>query len=556
MTSAATNPNKTQPNDFYTVVGLNNRNLLVQSKRIAPYHEDNTKLQVFEPSSVSPGQYTKIKVDFKHATDREIILNDIRLQFQLDLSAAAGQVGRVYAVRGTDFIREMTVKINEDIVFKVDKKWELSMLWEMNNHKTTGDANDSHNALLLNNGVIPKGRPLVVRYDTSTNTYYSGATTTNYNSYTDTQLRTYLTTPGEERWDGLPRLIYDDKISPTYINQFNISLNQLVGPIFNRLHVRRIEFIQIEIMFEPFLTTAETQNFMLFGQDPLVNPTGPAARSHPYSVAKYTNIQVQQYRTTLLDGVHGFTLPDNRMLSWLMHRYSRREYTFNFDSATSIDIPLNDWEIRTNIVRMWWMLAPPTTSNTENLFCPPAAPTEPMDVLSGVEILWKNDKVLDLATTYDIHRHYILSDNKRYGYNNAFIRFNRLDIPSLWTTDKTTITSKRDGAIVYYTWDTTDATPTQREVGEYRYEMPIYHVDFNLNIQQGVEGAELIGGIINDTSDYVIRLKRPSDRSAFIHTGSRTLWVWLEYQTLVNLSGNSNQFDRGSQVITKQLNPQ
>lgn len=555
--STLVNGTKSATNDFYHVVGINNRNMLVQSKRIAPYHEDNTKIQIFEPSSVNPGQYTKIKIDFKHATDREIILNDIRLQFQLDLSAASGTVGRVYAIRGTDLIREMTVKINEDIVFKVDKKWDLSMLWEMNNHKTTGDPDDSHNAVLLNNGVIPRGRPLIMQYQTASNNYYSGATTTNYNSYTDAQLRTFLTTPGEERWDGLPRLIYDDTVAPTYMHRFDISLNQLVGPIFARLHVRRIEFVQIEIMFEPFLTTAETQNFLLFSRDPLTNPTGPVARSHPYSLARYTNLQIQQYRTTLLDGVNGFSLPDNRMLSWLMHRYSRREYTFNFDTATSIDIPLNDWEIRTNIVRLWWMLAPPTTSNTENLFCPPGAPTEPMDVLSGVEILWKNDKVLDLATTYDVHRHYILSDNKRYGYSDAFIRFNRLDIPDLYKTDKTTTTTKRDGKIVYYTWDgPADTAPTQREVGEYRYELPIYHVDFNLNVQQGVEGAELIGGIINDTSDYVIRLKRLSDRSAFIHTGSRTLWVWLEYQTLVNLAGGSNQFNRGSQIITKQLNSQ
>lgn len=557
-TAAAANVN---PNDFYQVVGANNRNLLVQSKRIAPYHEDDTKLQVFEPSAVSPGQYTKIKLDFKHALDREIILNDIRLQFQLDLSATAG-VGRVYAVRGTDLIREMVVKINEDIVFKVDKKGELSFLWEMNNHRTTGDPEHAHNALLLNHGVIPKGRCLVMRYDDTRNDYFSGATTTNYNSYTDAQLHTYLTTPGEERWDGMPRLIYNDTIATTYMFKFDMSLNQLIGPILTKLHLRRIEFLQIELMFEPFTTQAETQSFLLFGRDPTaltrdgVTGAATSTRTHPYALARYTNIQIQQWRTTLLDGIHGFTLPDSSMLSWLMHRYSKREYTFNFDSATTLDIQLNDWEIRTNIVRLWWMIAPQDGSNTENHFRPLGDPTEPMEVLSGVEILWKNDKVLDLDATYDVHRHYILSENKRFGFGDAFIRFHRLDIPDLWKTDKSTKIARRDQRTVYYNWLTTDATPTQPDLGEYRYEFPIYHIDFNMNIHNGVPGAETIAGIINDTSDYVIRIKRLSDRSAFLHTGTRKIWVWLEYQTLVNLAGGSNQFSRASQVVTKQLNPQ
>lgn len=553
------------PNDFYQVVGGNNRNVLVQSKRIAPYHEDNTKVQVFEPSTVSPGQYTKIKLDFKHALDREIILNDIRLQFQLDLSQTAN-VGRVYAIRGTDLIREMVVKINEDIIFKVDKKGELSMLWEMNNHRTVGSAEKVHNSVLLNHGVIPKGRGIMVRYDSTRKNWYSGAGTANANGYTDAQLHTFLTCPGEERWDGMPRLVYNDATGgTTYMFNFNISLNQLVGPVFTKLHIRRIEFVQIELMFEPFVTQAETQNFLFFTSDPTTltrdGTTGAplTTRTHPYALARYTNIQIQQWRTTLLDGVNGFTLPDSRMLSWLMHRFSRREYTFNFDTQTSIDIQLNDWEIRTNIVRLWWMLAPQDGSNTSNLFRPFGDPTEPMDFLSGVEILWKNDKVLDLADTYDVYRHYILSENKRFGFDDPFIRFNRLDIPYQYLPNTSSVGlrfAKRDGKIVYYNWLSTDATPSWTEVGEYRYELPIYHVDFNMNIQNGVQGAEVISGIINDTSDYVIRIKRLSDRPSFIHTGSRKLWVWIEYQTLVNLAGGSNQFSRISQAITKQLNPQ
>lgn len=556
---------KTTASDFYQVVGLNNRNLLVQSKRVAPYHEDNTKVQIFEPSSVSPGQYTKIKLDLKHASDREIILNDIRLQFNVDFSLRvppAGnttKVGQVLCVRGTDLIREMTVKINEDIVFHVDKRFELSMLWEMNNHKTLGSPVNSSSAILLNHGIIPQGRGLIHRYNTTDNTWYTGAGTGELGAVANRQaLTAFMTSDGEERHDGLPRVIYDDDTGgATYMFTFDMSLNALVGPIFHRLHLRRIEYVQIELLFEPFLSSADTQSLLLFKSP----PTGAdGTLVHPYSVARFTNLQIQQYRTTLLDGIQGFTVPDTRMLSWLMHRYSRREFTFNFDTQTSIDIQLHDWEIRTNIVRIWWMIAPTAGSTTENEFHPFGEPTEGFDYLSGVEILWKNDKVLDLATTYDVQRHYILSDNKRYGFDDPFVRFARLDPHPLlnpttpWSTDLAL--QKFDNQIRYYRFVTNAATPAQFSPGEFKFEFPIYHVDLDMNIQQGVPGAELIAGIVNDTSDYVIRLKRLSDRSSFLHTGTRTLWVWLEYQTLVNLAGGSNQFSRGSQVITKQLNPQ
>lgn len=584
------------PGDFYQIVGMNNRNLLAQSKRVAPYHEDITKVQSFEPSSVAPGNYTKIKIDFKHAMDREIILNDIRLQFNVDFSARAN-VDKVFAVRGTDLIREMTVKINEDIVFHVDKRGDLSMLYEMNNHKVGGDAELTHSAYLANAGNIPQGRGIQWLYQPKTNTWYSSSVVVDTTSagtaaagsdlYPDAELTTYLTQPGEERHDGFPRLIYDDTPNPDYSYQFNISLNQIVGPIFNRLHLRRIEYVQIELLFEPFLSPADCQNFLMFKKDPTVNNTLP----HPYSVARITNLQIQQYRTTLLDGIHGFTLPDSRMLSWLMHRYTRREYTFNFGTQNYIDIQLKDWEIRTNIVRVWWMLAPTDTSTTENLFTPVGDPCEGYDYLSGVEIYWKNDKVLDLATTYDVYRHYILSDNKRYNFDDPSIRFARLTPnyngnfkPIAITANNGTATSTTSAFYTVATPGTvrTDlmvekyrtkgfvdvlnpdnlnktitVTADQYNIGSCKYEYPIYHVDLNMNIQAGVPGAEIIGGIVNDTSDYVIRIKKLSDRPSFLHgTQTRTLWVWLEYQTLVNLSGGSNQFQRGSQVITKQLNPQ
>lgn len=551
--------------DFYQVVGINNRNSLVQSKRLAPYHEDLTKVQAFEPSAVNPGQYTKIKLDLKHATDREYILNDIRLRFTLDFSARPN-VGMVFATRGTDLIRELVVKINEDVVFKVDKKLELSMLWEMNNHKTVGSPDKCHNSYLMNYGIIPQGRsPPWFAYKAADKNYYffdQVGWFENNPAATGDQMvaamaddprinRNWLTQPTLERYDGRPRLIYDDSTSPSYQFTFDISLNQLAGAIFHRLHLRRIEFIQLELMFEPWISLAETQNHLLFKNNPVIN-NGVAA-VHPYSVVRFTNLEIRQYRTTVLDGINGFTLPDNRMLSWLMHRYSRREFTFDFSTQTQIDVQLHDWEIRTNITRLWWMLAPESTDNSSNLYRPFGDPVEGYDSLFGVEILWKNDKVLDLATTFDVYRHYIMSENKRHGYEDPFVRFARLE-PVVTNADQ--YATEQDGKNKHYFWsrDTT-VGDSRMKVGHLWYEFPIYHVDFNMNVQAGSPGSEIIGGIVNDTSDYIVRLKRVSDRT-FTHTGSRTLWVWIEYDTLVNLAANSNQFQRGSQIVTKQLNLQ
>ncbi len=539
--------------DHYQVVGQNNRNALVQSKRVAPYHEDITRVQPFEPSSISPGQYTKIKLDFKHATDRELILNDIRLCFNLDLSARS-TVGKVYAVRGTDLIREMVVKINEDIVFKADKRSELSMLWEMNNHKTGGVPSKVNHAFLLNYGNIPSGLGQNLFFKSSDSTFYQDLTGT---TYTDATTGPYsetkkVTQTGLERHDGLPRLIYDDTPSPDYSFRFNISLNQLLGPVFHRLHMRRIEYVQIELMFEPWVSSEDTQNFLLF-KNPPTNTTYPV---HPYSVAKFTNLEIRQYRTTLLDGITGFTLPDNRMLSWLMHRYSRREYTWDFSdsTATFLDIQLHDWEIRTNIVRVWWMLKPTRGGNATNGFYNLGDQKDGFENVYGAEVRWKNDVVLDLATTFDVYRHYILSDNKRYGFEDPFVTFNKLTFP-YDRSDMSTV-KEMDGQMHSHSWVDDSNIDRKNVVGGLRYEFPIYHVDLNMNVQHSVTGTELIGGIVNDTSDYVIRIKRPTDKPSFVNSSSRTLWVFLEYQTLVNLSAGSNQFNRGSQQITKQLNPQ
>lgn len=559
----------------YNIVGQNNRGLLVQSKRLAPFHEDLTKDQPFEPSSVRPGERTRIKLDFKHAQDRELILNDIRLRFKVDFRDRTATVGKVLCVRATDLIRELTVKINEDIVFKADKYQELTHLWLMNNHRLGGENAETRQSSLLNHGVIPYGDAPPLFYKPADKSWYFdydggdptatppvAPTWSNPVSGPWSDAGGRLTRSGLERHDGRPRLIYDDGVNPLYQFPFDVSLNQLVGSIFTRFHVRRVEYVQIEIVFEPWLSPQATQDFLLFTKDPTVGGTEP----HPYSVARFTDLEIVQFRTTLLDGVHGFTLPPSRMLSWLMHRYSRREYTFNFDTMTQLDVQLHDWEIRTNIVRVCWMLAPTNVLSNpanKNGFNPYAAPCEGYDDLYAVELLWKNDKVLDLATHHDVVRHYTLSENKRHGLNNPHVRFARL------TRSTDMLGEEVDGQIVNYRIgvDPTGVTGSWGSatglVGKLHYEVPIYFVDLAMNIHHGVHGAEVIGGIVNDTSDYVVRIKKavqdPDATPAvggYQHSGSRTLYVWIEYQTLVNLAAGSNQFNRGSQTITKQLNVQ
>lgn len=550
----------------YNVVGQNNRNLLVQSKRLAPFHEDLTKVQPFEPSSVHPGERTRIKLDFKHATDREMILNDIRLRFKLNFQDRGSNVGKVFLVRAPDLIREFTVKINEDIVFKADKPQELTHLWLMNNHRLGGENEETSQSALLNHGVIPYGDAPPLFYNrTDKNWYfdYDGTTFSNPTTGPWSNSSGRLTQSGLERHDGRPRLVYDDAVGHFYQFPFDVSLNQLVGPIFTRFHMRRVEYVQIEIVFEPFLSSESTQNFLLFQKD----PTSGGTLAHPYSVARFTDLDIRQYRTTLLDGVHGFTLPPTRMLSWLMHRFSRRDYTFNFNTQTSIDIQLHDWEIRTNIVRVWWMLAPQNIltglTGSHNGFNPYAAPCEGYESLYAVELLWKNDKVLDLATHHDVVRHYTLAENKRHGLNNPHVRFEKLQntVNLAGETIDNRIVNYRfgvDPAGVTGSWGSSTGL-----IGKLHYEVPIYFVDLSMNIHHGVHGAETIGGIVNDTSDYVVRIKKAVDdediqpvAGTYQHSGTRTLWVWIEYQTLVNLAAGSSQFNRGSQTITKQLNIQ
>lgn len=580
--------------DFYNVVGQNNRNSLVQSKRLAPYHEDITVRQSFDQSTVNPGETARIKLDLKHATDREIILNDIRLRFSVDFGSS-GTVGTVFAIRATDLIREMVVKINEDIVFKADRQYELSHLWLMNNHRLGGEKPDVNDAYLMNAGVLPAGFAPPLFYNRQTGDWHYQAATTDWaetkdangvvTGYTHTfpassnvissaNARKW-TQPGLERHDGLPRIIFSDDAemkaltgsSTPYRFVFDISLNQLVGPIFHRLHLRRLEYVSIELMFEPWVSQSQTQSFLLFNKHPL--GTSTTAKAHPYASAQIRDLEIRQYRTTLLDGVKGFTLPDSAMLSWLMHRYSRRAYPYTFNTTNTpsdkLQIKLNDWEIRTNITRIYWMLAPrnyiqtsdvkapPTSTLGHNGFAPYAAPCEPYTQLIGSELYWKNDKVLDLDTVFQVYRHYILSENKRYSLQDPYVRFQRL-LP------KDTITTEVDNDETYYLWY--DDNRSVDKIGHENYEMPIYHLDLNMNIQNGASGSEIVGGIVNDTADYVLNIKpvwRDENQKIVsrLENGSgvtREVWVFLEYQTLVSLAAGSNQFQRASQSISKQLN--
>jgi hypothetical protein len=597
----------------YQTVGQNNRNALVQFKKLTPLNEDITWKQPFDNTSVAPGQWNKIRLDLKHAGDRECIINDLRLRFRLDFqSSGRTNIGNVFCTRGTDLIRELVVKFNDDVVFSCDKHQELTHLWLMNNHKLSGERQNVRQSYLLNYGVIPRGMAPAQFYNATDKCYYLDK---DYKQYIDGDTNQPISKWTENGWeyhDGLPRLIYSDQkgtgATPNanpYKFQFDISLNELVGPVFTRLHQRRVEFVQIEIRFNPWVSQSDCQDFLLFANNPVklithsaydaTNATVTGADAvHPYSVAKYTDMELTVFRSTFLDGVDGFTLPDNRMLSFLMHRYSRRSYFIDLSQpGATLDIPLKDWEIRTNITRMYWMIAPrqnPLNRARENGYHPFGAPCETYDQLMGVEIKWKNDKVLDLQTFFQVYRHYVLSENKRYGLNDPYMHFNRLCPPPPKDSDlgnKPGVYAK-NGEVAWYTWDDyprplqyTRGTNKSYDVWEHKYEFPVYFVDFNMNVLSGSPGAEIVQGIVNDTSDYVVRLKRvlpdisyEASPPAFVHNGSTTgntitdkwqaqgttqnteIWVWLEYQTLVNLAANSNQFNRSSQVVTKQLNIQ
>lgn len=549
-----------QNDPIYQKVGCNNRGHLVQSKRLLPFHEDITKVTPFDNATVAPGQWATVKLDLKHAQDRELILNDIRLQFQLDFRASRTNVGQVYAVRGTDLIREMIVKINEDIVFKVDKRGELTHLWLMGNHKADGDSMAARQGFLLNYGNIPTGDAPPLYYDSTTKGWFTKQVvsgTPPVTTYSDDAAWTHArrTNTSFTRHDGRPRLIFDDNVGsglPTYVHTFDISLNQICGAIFTRLHLRRIEYITLEVRFEPFISQVDTQEFLLFKTNPVAS-----GLIHPYNTSApiFTNLAVRQYRTTVLDGTGGFSLPDSYMLSWLLRRYSMREISFDFSNSTSLEIKLSNWEIRTNITRLYWQVKPTVANrNGENKFVPLFPPNN-FESLFAVELWWKNDKVLDLDTTFQVYRHYTLAENKRYGLMNPFIRFYKLEPPYK--------NGKADGQVVNYNWDAIDTTNAMSPDGSSvssdanpLYEAGLYFVDLHMNVLPGVAGSDIIDGIVNDTSDYRLILKRPTDRSSFVNSGLQTIQVWLEYQTLVNLAANSNQFSRGSQVVTKQLNMQ
>lgn len=578
-------------NSMYTTVGHNNRNALVQCKRMAPYNEDLTWKQGFDQTSVAPGAWNRIRIDLKHSGDREMVINDMRLRFRLNFkNTSRTNVGNVFCARGTDLIREFRVKVNEDTVFQCDDKDELSQLWLMNNHKLSGESQDVRHSFLTNYGVIPRGYSPSFYYDTSSKSYYLNSTFTKYIDGTNVTVDE-LTQNGVEAHDGLPRLIYSDangtgatpSTNPYYFN-FDMSLNQLIGPLFTRLHQRRIEYIQIEIRFQPWISAMDTQDFLLFANNPLKNVVYKAygtalaasdvaaftAADHPYSMAKYDNMEVVMFRSTFLDGVDGLTLPLTRMLSVLMHRYSRRQYTMDLSNPKNkLEIFLKDFELRSNITRIYWMLDTKqfNTTNKENYYYPPGEPCKGYEQLAGVEILWKNDTVLDLDTFFKVYRHYVLAENKRHGLADPHILFQKL-CPLALSTSKNV---NKEAEKTYYTWDECERTlpsytaGTDQELWKEHYEYPIYFVDFQMNILAGVPGAEIIQGLINDTNDYVIRLKRilpdidyEAAPPAFRYSSltAAKINVFIEYQTLVNLAAGSNQFNRASQTITKQLNVQ
>ena len=496
-------------------IGLNNAYKVGRYSKPRPFHEDvNNKDQPFEPSAVRPGQTTRIRVDFKHGAGREVVLNDIMLCFKVKCPTAAG---RALVCRGTDLIRELVIKFNNDEVFKVDKQSELSLMWELN---TVGKLNleDARDSTIYVKGNVPKGKGM--RLDQMEHLGDNATAAAN----TVVQAATL---PLDEQLDGLPRLIWSD--TPSYQYEFAIPLSQLTDGMFHRFHMRRIEYLNIEIMFEPSIDLANSQKFIYFKEQ--------TATDNHWGDTIIEDLKITQYRSTYIGCMPPIVQP-HLALTWMNHFYSKREYQVDLTTETSWDIRLNDWEVRKNISRIYWMLAPRTNaSGLFTNFTPwHAGPSEP---IAGCVLKWKNDEVIELNTTYDVYRHYIHSWNKRTHSGDPHKSFPRI-LP-------------RNHTDLWYTRTTASPSPTTSHPTADLYDTRIYWVDLNMNTRSDPPGHKIVEGITNDTSDYVLTIKKLDDQE-FTLPDQRTLWVWLEYPKGVQLAGGSDFARKESQTVTTYFN--
>ena len=488
-------------------LGVNNTYTIVRYTRPRPYHEDTTSnAQPFEPSAVRPGQLTRIRIDLKHGSGREVVLNEILLCFRLKCPAACK---RAYIVRATDLIRELVVKFNDDEVFKVDKSGELSLMWELavpGKLSLTEPGHDDSSSFVRGN--IPTGRSLDEKAD-----------------FAKVSLNQSLwTRPLDEKFDGKPRLVWSEE--PSYVMDFEIPLSQLTDGIFHKFHARRLEYLCLEIMFEPYVSLADSQRFIKFEDT--------QANDH-WGNTVITDLKVKQYRSTYLANccvppVVSAHLP----LMWVHYFMSKRTYQVDLDIETSWDIKLNDWEIRHNVNRIYWMLAPMDPANDNDFVPLGSGPHEP---IAGAVLRWKNDEVIELHNTYDVYRHYLHAQNKRTHHGDPHREF-----PQLFPYK-------------HNSWG--DEYVLNQPVASHQdadgYALPIFFVDLNMNTRSNPSGTRVNEGITNDTSDYSLTIKKLDDQEYRVK-GKRTLWVWLEYPKGVSLAAHSNFSNKASQKVSTFFN--
>ena len=373
------------------VVGTNNAYQTVRYNKSRPLHEvhgrDNETLA--EPSVLRPGQRTKVELDLLHSGGREVIINDLRLKWKLKCPDHAEHA---WLTRGTDLIRYLSIKLNNQTVFETDVKGMCSLLWEANVTERL-NLEDHERSGPYYEGVIPDGLGVRNTFDASILAAQNVADihTRPFESKLDYQLRPV--------WSANPGYAYD----------FSLNLSQVCDGLFTRFHSRRVETVEMSVEFNGFVSYSDTQSFIYFKGG---NESGYWADT------EIQDVRVQLWKSTFLSGgVPPPVVAQSVPLLWTWFGYSRREYPVNLTNDTQWQISLSDWEVRQNISRVCWMLAHADVDvnyTSDTAYCPMlAGPHDPS--MAAAVLKWRNDEVLELLNSKDVHRHYSCWYGKRSG---------------------------------------------------------------------------------------------------------------------------------------------
>ena len=501
------------------VVGTNNAYQTVRYNKSRPLHEshgrDNETLA--EPSILRPGQRTKVKLDLLHSGGREVVINDLRLRWKLKCPEAA-QVA--WLTRGTDLIRYLCIKMNNQVVYETDVKGMCSLLWESNVTERL-NLEDQERSGPYFDGNIPDGLGVRNTFD---------ASLLSAQDVVDNHTR-----PFENALDYQMRPVWC--ANPGYAFDFSLNLSQIVDGLFTRFHSRRIETIEIGVEFNGFVSNTDSQSFIYFKGG---NESGF------WGDTEIHDVRVQLWKSTFLSGgVPPPVINQSIPLLWTWFGYSRREYPVDLTNESQWRISLSDWEVRSNISRVCWMLAPADIDGAytaDTAYCPMlAGPHDPS--MAGAVLKWRNDEVLELLDSKDVNRHYSCWYGKRSGAFDPRKIFPKLmhgGSKLMYDTVRDDVRAQNGDPLSY--------SNTHPQAN--RFDMPWHFIEFNSNTKAESNKSRLIEGISNHTSDYQLIIKRLSD-VPIKEGGERTLWVWLEYCHGAELNGGSDFTNKASQVITK-----